>query len=648
GTKEGYVEIDFQCKGKKYRARRTMDKRSTSFKLLQYIDGGYKPIVESDTNSQHEQKFKQIFPVPKEVFLQIVTKVQTDDTRYHLGSFCKATPKGMYDIIKEFVEVVKIEKYEKKNKEIIQELNNNVIEYESTINTSKDAIENLDLRPVKDREIEGLKKRIKNINKKINKERKASMRSEKWYKQKEKYDKAKKTIKKFNGIKDWYERWQPLKAIKKPEEIYDPETLKELKDKLENEKELVKGIPDEIKEYKENIKSEKNKLKDIKQKYNKLKEENEKIYAKIDKIEKKLSLLKAGKCSECARRFNKTEERIKKKKAEKEEVKKELHPEKKLKNLKEKKNEIEESIKAFENKIDSLQELRIKTTNKVSELSNTITKMESSKEATEKWRKKQKFLKEYENTPFKKIGPDEGYRKLKNAEDVDPPEGEKPRPMTEIEDEIEDMENIRDMIKDKLNKLQNKKEQYEYHINKIKEAKAELKKFETDLEKHKKLAKVYSRTGAPHFMVKEYLQNLQHYANIYLDRFTKGRIAIEFKTNHSNKNKPIELIFYDAERNNKPRKYNTFSRGEKTRVALSIEFLAMSKTFSQLTDIDLQTGLIDEVYGLDEEGQKEFAEILTEMSGARPVMGGVVCFESMAHNFENVIKVEDGRLIQNG
>ena len=636
GKKEGYVKIYFQIKDKKYIAERSFDKKSSSFRLYQVIDGQLEELG-GGLNKEAEEQFKKIFPVPKEVFLQVVTRVQTDNLDYQLGSFCGATPAKMYDHIKHFVEVVKIEKYEKVNSEIISELKEEKIKLESTIESAEKSIEDLELGEITEEDItekEIEKKKLKDRLDELQEER---SQTEKYLEKQDKWKKAQEVIEKLEGVEPYYERWQHLKTIEEPEEPYDEEKIEELQSEIKELENIIEGNKEEIEE----LESKADELKP------KIEEQDDVIYDLMEKqndykqekksLEKQIKLMEKGKCPECERRFRSTDERI----AEAEEELKELKGPFDVDSARDKKRELEKELTDTRRKIKEYRgDINVYKDN-ITKFNRRIDKAEASKEATEKWEEKKQFK---ENYPYN-ISPDKGFMKLENAREVEKPKSRDVRSMDKIKEEHQEVFGDHTKVSNALENMRSNKEKYEYYIKEIEENEEKYEQLKEKLDKHLKLSKIYSRTGAPHFMIKEFLHFLQHYSNQYLEKFTNGRISIKFKTNHNSKSKPIELIFYDANRNNKPRPYSTFSRGEKTRVALSVEFLGMGRVFGNLTNIDLKTGLIDEVYGLDEEGQKEFAEILTELSGIRPVMGGVVCFESMAHNFENIIKVEEGELI---
>ena len=638
GKKKGSVKIYFEIKGNKYVAERHFDRTSSSFSIKQFMNGEFKDLG-GGLNKEAEEAFHQIFPVPQEVFLQVVTRVQTDNTDYQLGSFCSATPKGMYDTIKHFVEVVKIEKYAKVNDEEIDRLKDKKTRLESALETSKRTIKDLGLEEISDERIEEKDEQIEDLKEKLEKLDALLKESEEYWEAVEKLESAEKFVKKYSGIEDLYKRWDKLRSIEKPEVLFDADKLEEINEKVGELEEKISNLKKTLPK----LEDKEFDLESIQNKIDKYKDKQRDYKAKKKELEKTLEHLKNGECPECNRKFRSVEKRIPK-------------TEEKLDNLKSYEEEVSKYTseyndlvnekKANEKKINSINKEIVKLTEKVSSLKEKAAKMEQAKKATEEYQKKADFKKKY---PFD-VNPDELYRQYQNKkeviEELSVKERENPGKPERWEQVIKQGNNELVDLKTKKNDLKDKKKKYEYHQSQIEENQEEFNEVSDKLEKHLKMSKIYSRTGAPHFMVKEFLYYLQQYANEYLDRFTKGRISIEFKTNHNSKSKPIELIFYDADRNNAPRPYSTFSRGEKTRVALSVEFLGMGKVFSNLTNINLETGLIDEVYGLDEEGQEEFSEILSELSGTRKVMGGVVCFNSMAQNFEKIIRVEDGKLIE--
>ena len=639
GEKEGYVKIYFEIRGDKYIAERSFDKTSSSFSLYQVINDKIKDIG-GGLNKQAEETFKKIFPVPQEVFLQIVTRVQTDNEKYQLGYFCGATPAKMYETIKHFVEVVKIEKYEKANSEVLSDLKEEKIRIESAIESSEQALENLEIQDYTEEEIKQKEERVNELKQQLEEIRQELDVAKEYHAQKKEYDEAQEIIKKYPDIEEYKDEWNEVKSAKEPEVPYDEEKINEINKQIEANQEELRENSEDVEEMQEKVKDFETEQANQRKLLDDLKEQQFEYEKKAGEIKKQIKLLEKGKCPECQRRFRSTDDRI-------EEYQEKLESlegpftdeiEEVRSELKEIRTEISETRNEIENANDWMNELR----ENISNLKEKRTKAESSKEATEKWNKKQSFREEY---PYDE-NPEKLAYKVQQAKEKEEPEGPEPDSPEFFKRKYDNKMEKYHSERSSLEKIKDTKKHFEYHTEVIEDLTDKLNDVKNDVEKHSKLAKVYSRTGAPHFMISEYLQYLKYYANKYLDKFTDGRISVDFKTDHTSKSKPIELIFYDADRNNAPRPFSTFSRGEKTRVALSVEFLGMGRVFSHLVGVEVKSGLIDEVYGLDEDGQREFAEILKELSGARPVMGGIVCFESMAYNFENIIKVEDGKLIQ--
>lgn len=619
GSSKGSVTVIFKIRGNRYKAVRSFTKRSSSFDMFQEVNGKWKDIG-GGLNNQASQAFKKIFPVPKEVFLQVICKIQTDDPKYTLGAFCNATSKGMYDIIKEFLDVALVERLETTNKEILNNLSKDVIRLESKKESSENLIDNIShipLEPYKDK-LEQLEidKEILQGSYDIACEYETNMSN---------YESAQKFIKQYSDIKKWYDRWQPLKSLEEPTALYDKEELSKKENLMESKEKKVSKLKKDKVETEINL----DKAMDDLEVMNK---SNNELNNKVSNIEHTISLYEEGKCPTCERRFRNTDDRIEELRNEIEELEETHTSDKELKAQRQHIRDLKSTFNKISKRIYDLN-------TEINDIATLIGAMTNNKEKTENWNKKLAFLQEY---PYDD-SPDNIYRKYSNALEVEKPEKEVEEKAAVIKEKLDKVE--KDYIKytKELEEAKHNNKMLETHATIIRQCEEELEQVATDYEQHKKLSKLYSRTGAPHLMIRDFLSNLQLYANQYLKKFTNDRFSVEFKTTQQGRNN-IELILYDSERGNKPRPYSTLSRGEKTRIALSIEVLGMGKAFTTLSGIEVKTCLMDEVYGLDEEGQREFAEILTEMSGARPVMGGVVCFESMATNFENIIKIENGKI----
>jgi energy-coupling factor transporter ATP-binding protein EcfA2 len=74
--------------------------------------------------------------------------------------------------------------------------------------------------------------------------------------------------------------------------------------------------------------------------------------------------------------------------------------------------------------------------------------------------------------------------------------------------------------------------------------------------------------------------------------------------------------------------------------------LALSNAFSDLPGIHIDTLWLDEVYGLDENGQREFAQIVEEVAKEKEIVCATSCFNSMSLYFGNSLEMQNGKLLQ--
>ena len=304
GTKSGRVSVKFEKDGN-YEAVREFTTKSTNFTLLE--DG--EPVVDSTNNKDHEEAFKKVFPVNKEAFLHLVCKVQTEDHRYSLGSFCRSTSKGMYDIIKNFIDVIKFEKYEKKNKDILSSLKDRKIELESSINIYEEMINKIkkELDKVDKNKIEKKLDKMRNFKKKY--EDKVDEWSNKLHKKKE-YDKAQKTIKKYNDIEDYIEEWDKIKYIDDPGVEYEEGKIKELEKKIRKQEEKREKFEKRLEEVKKLIENEEERIEKVEKENRKIEKENDKIDNEIDTLKERIGLVEDGQCPKCGHEFKNPEDEI--------------------------------------------------------------------------------------------------------------------------------------------------------------------------------------------------------------------------------------------------------------------------------------------------------------------------------------------------
>ena len=608
GASEGKVEVHFSLKGKSFKAVRTFTDKSSSFSIYQNgedIGGGL--------NKEARKAFEKVFPVPKEVFLQLIVRPQSERD---LGSFCGATSTGMYDILKQMVDVAYFEKYESENKAILSSLKDDKIALESKIESSEEILDDLewtDIEPYKE-QLASLEKKKKDLQSKLEEAKELNSQMDTW-------EEACEFLNEYEDIEEYYERWQKVGSAEKPEVHYDADKYQRYSEDVEGLKKNLASFKDEVTVLEKNIEG-------MEEELSSKEDMNKNIQEEINDLEHQIGLLEEGKCPTCERRFRKTEDRIA-----------ELGEEKDGLTLLDTEGLRADITKLKNELIDVELELQ-ETEELLKSKKDYLNSAKGYKEQTERYLAKQNFLAEY---PYEE-SPVDLFQKYKSAKEV-----EEPNTLSRVDvSTLEiNLEKVKGKYIDLTKEIERKKtvnEQIKKHQTIISETNDALMDLEEDYKKHLQLADVYSKKGAPHLMIRDFLSHLQHFSNKYLKQFTQNRFSVEFRTTLEGRNN-IEMVLFDSERGNKPRPFSTLSQGEKSRVAASVEFLGVGEAFSSISGIDIQTGLIDEVYGLDDQGQREFARLLTDMSSTRKVIGGVVCFGDMANHFENIIKIEGGHIV---
>ena len=609
GAKKGQVEVKFEIESKIYRAVRTFDDTSSKFRI--YTENG-KEDLGGGNNPENEAFFKKLFPVPKEVALQIMFKLQANA----LGSFCGETSAGKYNIIKKFIGIEKYETYRDKARQLIKRLEKTLDKLSGKIESSQNILEGVsytDIEPKRNKLCELGRKKEK-LSELID-EAKEQDKAIKEYKE------AQKVLKKYPDIGEWYKKWQPLKTVKEPDTKYDEEKYKDMEDTISVNNARVNELEGIIKELEEEYKESSEELE-------KKQEEYQEVQDEIEDLEKQKKLLEKGKCPTCERNFRSTESRIEK-------------IEEEIESLEIPEPDDRENVKLFD-KLESAKQEREVAIRKTNKLEKNLLKLENNKEATEKWKKKDEFI---ENYPYEQ-SPDELFRKHLNASEVEKPEYEKRLNLGALKIKKEEIDKGYNKLTEEIARLKENNKTYKLHKGIISDSKEDIADTREELDKYKKLAKIYSKKGLPHFMVRDFLTNLQVYSNDYLKEFTNNRFSVEFKTTIEGRDN-IEMVLYDSERGNKPRPYSTLSGGERMRVAVCIEVLGMKKTYCTLNGITIDTCLIDEVPWIDENGQKAYAQVMQKMVAETSVVCGVVCFESMGNYFENVKRVRRGKIVSN-
>lgn len=608
GADKGYVEVKFKADNDKtYRATRTFDDTSSKFRI--YTENGDEDLG-GGKNKPNENFFKKLFPVPKEVALQVMFKLQSNA----LGSFCSATSAGKYNILKNFIDVEKYKDYKDKANETLSELKDKKSELKGKIESSKQALEGLEYT-----DLEPKRNKLKELGRKKEEVLELIDKAKEQKKALKEYKEAQEFLNKYPDIEDWYQKWQPLKTIREPEVKYDEQEYESTKDNIEDNKESIRKLEEELE-------AKNSELTEVKENYEEELADYEKQLEELEGLEHQKILLEEGKCPECERYFRNTDERI-------EDIEGQI-------------NTLEDTIK--EPNKDPVNDLRYLIDNMEREISelkketNYLEKkairLENNKEETKRWHRREQFKNDY---PYEE-SPDDLFRKFLNAKEVDEPEIDKKLDLKELKESKIELQKDYDDLNQEISRLRENNKTFNLHTEIIDSAKKEIEETSSSLNKYKSLSNIYSKKGLPHFMTRDFLTNLQLYSNQFLKQFTNNRFSVEFKTTIEGQ-KNIQMKIYDSERGNKARPYSTLSGGEKMRVAVCIEVLGMKETYESLNGVEINSIILDEVPWIDENGAESYNKVLERIDAK--VVCGVVCKESMGNHFEKVKRVRRGKVI---
>ena len=164
------------------------------------------------------------------------------------------------------------------------------------------------------------------------------------------------------------------------------------------------------------------------------------------------------------------------------------------------------------------------------------------------------------------------------------------------------------------------------------------------MDAHQKLRVIYGKGGAPRKIIQKWIRVVESETNRQLDRLTQSKFSVIFNDKTDTGRDTIDLAIIDNALGQE-RKFLTLSGGERTRVNVALA-LALSNAFSDLTGIHIGTLWLDEVYGLDENGQREFAQIIEEVAKEKEIVCATSCFNSMSLYFENCLEMQNGKLLQ--
>ena len=177
-----------------------------------------------------------------------------------------------------------------------------------------------------------------------------------------------------------------------------------------------------------------------------------------------------------------------------------------------------------------------------------------------------------------------------------------------------DVDALNALVKEKQMKigaLQQKAEQ----IAKLKQEIAKLQQKEAEYAKetadYEVLKVAFSQSGVPHQIIRSIIPQLTAISNTILGQMTGGKMGVEFKLEHSQKNKKekASLDIFIEEYGKAALPYLSKSGGEKVKASLSV-ILALAEIKSSSAGIQLGMLFIDEPPFLDSDGIEAYCDAL--------------------------------------
>ncbi len=651
GEQHGEVAVWFETKRGMFRATREFDNRSSRLSLEEFVDGEFVNIG-GDLSSTASEKLMGIFPVPQDVFNELVVKQQGE-----FGSLTETTPAGRYRLFKQLADIEVWEKYGKRNEELLSSLTTLVTQAKSNYESACKTIEAMGLKPLDEVRLAELNKTLNDLEKSRGKLQNLASRIKIYWPQQLKFVEAKKFIGEFDGFDEYYAKWQQVKHIKVPERAYDPEEEIKLEAELKDLSKARAEMPEQVKALEITLKALDQEVQKLEEALITQEAEAEKTSnalaaarAEIESRKIQVNLVSQGRCPTCDREFDNFKARVAKMEEEIDgllaKIKAETEP-----NFENASKEVGE-IKAL---IKTKQNTKLKSQNKINELTrlqNTHLVREQDikehlrnlavlKKQNEDYKERRLFLEEY---PFdKNLSPDEAYKKLIAARSVKEPEKPEETSIKEVEDKLGSIQEQINQVRDSIFDMKSKAENFEYQERQKERAKKTLAQLVPEIDVHEKLKIIYGKNGAPRKIIQKWIRVVEVETNRQLERLTQSKFSIRFNDKTDTGRDTIDLEIIDNATGSE-RKFKTLSGGERTRVNIALA-LALSNSFSDLTGIELQTLWLDEVYGLDEGGQQEFAQIIEEVAREKEVVCATSCFESMSLYFENILRMHDGRVV---
>jgi len=652
GEKSGEVRVWFETKNGIYRITRTFTNKSTHLTLEAYRDKEWHNVG-GELSSSAAAALRDIFPVPQDVFNEIVIKRQGD-----FGSITETTPAGRYKLFRQLADIEVWEKYGRKNDEILSSLEALVQKARNEYDAAKRTIEDLELAPLNEKRHKELLAKVSSLEEQRKSAQEFVSLMKRYWSDVAKAKDAREFVEKHKGFESYYELWQKVKHLKEPKEFYDPAQREAIKKELLELDEREASIPGEIEtlersiaEQDEAISKNEELLKEHQEVLSKMQNAFVAIETKRLAKEKEVKLLEQGKCPTCERAFKNFGERVAKLEGEIAELLEEETSQgnaiaqklKDIENLKLNTEKLRSAQRNQQSQIVALTKLQGNIANMRQALRDKEAALDKLEEETKAYQEKKDFI---ENYPFDKtISPDETYKRLIEKRSLSEPE--KPERVTsvaEAERELEAIQSEIEFVRKALYDMESKDKSFKYQSERMEQAKITIASLEPEVDTHQKLRVIYGKGGAPRKIIQKWIRVVESETNRQLDRLTQSKFSVIFNDKTDTGRDTIDLAIIDNALGQE-RKFLTLSGGERTRVNVALA-LALSNAFSDLTGIHIGTLWLDEVYGLDENGQREFAQIIEEVAKEKEIVCATSCFNSMSLYFGNSLEMQNGKLLQ--
>ncbi len=650
GEKNGEVRVWFEMNGY-YRITRSFNARSTNLVLETHRDEEW-VNVGGELSTSAAAVLCDIFPVPQDVFNEIVIRRQGN-----FGSITETTPAGRYKLLRQLADIEVWEKYGRKNDEILSSLETLAQKAQNEYDSAKRTIEDMELAPLNEERRKELLAKMGWLEEQRKSAQEFVSLMKRYWSDAVKAKDALEFVEKHKGFEPYYELWQKVKHLKEPKGFYDPAQREAIKKSFLELDEQESSIPKEIEtlersifEQDEAISKNEELLKEHQEVLSKMQNAFVAIETKRLAKKKEAELLEQGKCPTCERAFKNFGERVAKLEGEIAELLEEETSQgnaivQKLKDIESLKLDTEKLRSAQRNhqsQIVVLTKLQGNIANMRQTLRDKETALDKLEEETKAYQEKKDFI---ENYPFDKtISPDETYKRLIEKRSLSEPE--KPERVTsvpEAERELETIQSEIEFVRKAFYDMESKDKSFKYQSEQMEQAKITIASLKLEVDVHQKLRVIYGKGGAPRKIIQKWIRVIEAETNRQLERLTQSKFSVIFNDKTDTGRDTIDLAIIDNA-SGQERKFMTMSGGERTRVNVALT-LALSNAFSDLTGIQIGTLWLDEVYGLDEGGQREFARIVEDIAKEKEIVCATSCFKSMSLYFNNVVEMQDGKLI---